>query len=161
AESEVNAIMKRLESQTADRPKGLGVRLVPLSDAVVARPVRRSLFLLFAAAGLVLLLACANVTNLSLVRLTMRRRQLTAPGALGANRLRLMRQFLTESLMISFAGGAAGLVIAWWGTNRLMQLAATRIPRSHETGMDWRVFLFSLGVCVATGLLFGFLPAFS
>ncbi len=161
AESELNAIMKRLESQTPQRPKGLGVRLAPLSETVISKPVRRSLFILFTASGLVLLLACANVTNLSLVRLTMRRKEVAARVAIGANRSRLMRQFLTESLLISFAGGAAGLALAWWGTDRLTQLAATHIPRSHEAGMDWRVFIFSFGVCVATGLLFGFLPAFS
>lgn len=161
AESELVVIMKRLEAQHPDTNRGLGVRLSPLSEAVVAPPVRRSLFLLFGAVGLVLALACANVTNLSLVRMTVRSREVAVRAALGASPRRLMRQFLTESLLLSFAGGIAGLGLAWWGTGRLMSLAAPYVPRSHEVGLDWRVFLFLLATCVVTAAMFGLAPAFS
>jgi putative ABC transport system permease protein len=159
AESELAVIMKRIEAQFPERIKGLGVRLVPLSDAVVSSQVRRSLFILFGAAGLVLLLACSNVTNLCLVRVAVRSREVAARMAIGASPSRLLRQFLTESLLISFTGGAAGLFLAWWGTGLLMRIVAVSVPRSHEAGMDWRVFAFSLAVCTVTGIGFGLAPA--
>jgi putative ABC transport system permease protein len=161
AQSELSVILQRLETQNPDRIRGLGVRLEPLADAVVSVPVRRSLFILFGGAGLLLLLACANVTNLSLVRVTTRSREVAARVALGASPLRLMRQFLTESLLLSLAGGAIGLVLAWWGTAQVMRFASTHIPRAHEIAIDWRVFMFSLAVCVLTGALFGLAPAFN
>jgi putative ABC transport system permease protein len=159
AESELSVILRRLETENPERIKGLGVRLTPLSDAVVSAPIRRSLFILFGAAGLVLLLACANVTNLFLVRVTMRGREVAARVALGASPFRLMRQLLTESLLLSLVGGAIGFVLAWWGTGQLMRFAAAQIPRSHEIGIDWGVFIFSLAVCTVTGALFGLAPA--
>jgi len=161
AQSELSLIMKRIEAQSPERIKGLGVRLMPLSDAVVSPPVRRSLFILFGAAGLVLLLACANVMNLFLVRVTLRKREFASRIALGASPWRLVQQFLTESLVVAFIAGAASLLIAWLGTHRLLQFAAAQIPRSHEAGMDWRVFLFSTGICTISAVIFGVAPALS
>ena len=162
AQSELNLILKRIEAQSPNRPRqGMGVRIVPLDQAVVASPVRRSLYILFGAAGLVLLLACANVTNLFLVRLTMRTKEIAARVALGASPARLVRQFLTESLLLSLTGGVAGLALAWWATGQLMRLAAARMPRAHEAGMDWQVFAFSTALCVLTGTVFGLAPALS
>jgi predicted permease len=161
AESELGTIMKRLEAQYPERIKGLGIRLVQLSDAVVSPPVRRSLFLLFAAAALVLLLACANVTNLCLVRVAGRSREIAARIAIGAPPSLLIRQFLTESILVAIIGGALGFTVAWWGTAQLLQKASVFIPRSHEVTVDWRVFVFSLGVCTLAAVAFGLVPALS
>lgn len=161
AESELSLIAKRRETQFPASNKGRGVRLAPLSEAVVAPSVRRSLFLLFGAVGIVLALACANVTNLLLVRMTARTREVAVRAALGAGSLRLVRQFLTESLLLSAAGGALGFALAWWGTRQLVLLAGARIPRAHEVGLDWSVFLFLLAACALTGAVFGLAPAMS
>src|SRR5207237_1918218 len=99
--------------------------------------VRRPLIVLLGAVAIVLALACANVTNLSLVRMTHRSREVAVRAALGAGRDRLARQFLTESLLLSFAGGLLGLAIAWWGTQRLMSMVQVHLPRAHEVGFDW------------------------
>jgi ABC-type antimicrobial peptide transport system permease subunit len=100
AASELSVLFKRIEAENPDRPRGLGVRMLPLADAVVSAPLRQSLFMLFGAAALVLALACANLTNLSLVRVAMRRKDIAARVALGASRARLIRQFLCESLLL-------------------------------------------------------------
>ncbi|MDQ3211960.1 MAG: ABC transporter permease [Acidobacteriota bacterium] len=159
AESELAVIARRLESQYPDTNQGRGVRVVPLVEATVSSSVRRPLFVLFGAAGLLLALACSNVANLLLVRLTLRGREVAVRRALGAGRLRLVRQFMTESLLLSIAGGLAGLALAWWATTYVMQIAAARIPRAHEVGLDWRVFLFVLSVCTLIGLALGLAPA--
>jgi putative ABC transport system permease protein len=135
------------------------VLLAPLSDVVVAASVRRPLFILWGAVGLVLALACANVTNLSLVRMTLRSREVAVRTALGASPGRLVRQFLTESLLLSFAGGALGLALASWGMRRLIDLAGAQIPRAHEVSLDWRVFAFLFAVCALTGAVLGLIPA--
>lgn len=161
AQSELAVIMQRLEAQSPDRIKGLGVRLVQLSEAIVAPPVRRSLYILFGAACLVLLLACANVTNLLLVRAMMRGKEVGARIALGASPLRLVRQFLTESLLVSLIGGAGGVWLAWWGTGQFMRIAAAHLPRSREVGMDWQVLALSIGLCLMSGLAFGLAQLFN
>jgi predicted permease len=159
AQSEVAVIAARLEAAHPDNQKGRGVYLVPLSESVVSASVRRPLFVLFGAVAIVLALACANVTNLSLVRTTLRSREVAVRAAIGAGRSRLVRQFLTESLFLSLAGGLVGLAIAWVGTDRLMLAVAGQMPRAHEVTLDWRVFLFLLTVCVVAGAVAGLVPA--
>ena len=159
AQSELTMIARRLESEDPARNTGRGVRIVPLAAAVVTPAIRRVLYLLFGAVGLVLALACANVTNLSLARLTLRSREVAIRSALGARRLRIVRQLLTESVLLSLAGGAIGLALAWWGTARLMLFAAPYIPRSAEVGIDWRVFAFLFATCAVTGAVMGIAPA--
>ena len=156
AAAELRVIASRVEAQSPGTR--IGVRLVPLADDVLG-PVRRSLWMLFAAVGLVLAAACANVANLLLARMTVRIREVTTRAALGADRLRLVRQFLVESLLLSLAGGLIGVAIARWGVDLLVAIGSARIPRSHEIGLDWRVFGFLLLACLVTTVLFGLAPA--
>ena len=130
----------------------------PLKD-VVAAPARESLLVLLGAVGIVLLVACVNVANLLLARMAARSHEVAIRLALGAGRWRLIQQFLTESLLLAFSGGAAGLLLGIWGRRLLVSVAEAQIPRASEIGLDWRVFAFLLAVCFATGLGFGIVPA--
>ena len=134
------------------------MRLEPLDEVVIGK-VRRSLWMLFAAVGLVLAAACANLANLLLARMTFRVREVVTRAALGASRERLARQLLTESLLLSLLGGVAGVLVARWGTKLLTDVAAAGIPRAHEVTLDWQAFAFLLVICVATAILFGLAPA--
>ena len=159
AQSELNVIAKRLEAQYPDTNQGRGIAIVPLSQEVVPAPVRRLVMLMFGAVVIVLALACANVANLSLARMTIRQREVAVRAAIGASPLRLVRQFLTESLLLSLTGGVAGLLLAWWILKRLIVSAAPYLPRAHEVDLDWRVFTFMLAVCAVVGTAVGALPA--
>ena len=136
------------------------VRIRALRD-VVSGAAREPLLVLLGAVGIVLLLACVNVTNLLLARTASRSREIAIRAALGAGRLRLMQQFLTESLLLALGGGAAGLVIGVWITRALVNAAAAQIPRAGEIGLDWRVFAFLLGISVMAGIAAGLVPAFA
>lgn len=132
----------------------------PLQSEVVAS-VRPALLMLLGAVAFVLLIACVNVANLLLARAEARRREIAIRGALGAGAMRLARQFATEGVLLSGCGALLGLALAFGGL-RLIQLTnAGRIPRAAEIGIDWRVLLFTLGVSVITGILFGLAPIFS
>jgi predicted permease len=121
--------------------------------------ISRPLFLLLAAVGVVLALACANVANLLLVRVTLRQREVAVRAGLGASPLRLVRQFLTESLLLSMAGGVAGLVLAWTAMRRLLAVAAAQVPRVEDVALDWRLFVFLFLLCSVVGILVGLAPA--
>jgi predicted permease len=159
AQGELAAIARQLETQYPETNQGRGVHVVPLSRAVVSSEVRRPLFVLFGAVCLLLALACSNVANLLLVRLTLRSREVAVRRALGASRVRLLRQFLTESLLLSSAGGLVGLGLGWWGTKSLIQIAGAQIPRAREVSLDWRVFLFLVAVCTLIGFGLSLAPA--
>ena len=159
AESELKSIARRLDEALPEAARGRSVYLEPLAEAVVAPSIRRVLFLLFGAVALLLALACANVANLSLARMSVRSKEVAVRSALGAGRGRLVRQLVTESLVLSLVGGGVGLLIAIWGTTQLVQAAAATLPRSHEIGVDWRVFAFLLAVCTVTGIALGVAPA--
>ena len=132
--------------------------LMPLQSAVVGE-IRKSLLVTFAIVGVVLLIACANVTNLLLARAAARRREFAVRTALGATRWQLIRQVLTESLLLSLFGGACGLLIAYLGLGLLLAARPGVVPRLDEIGVDLRVLGFTLAVSVLTGLIFGLVPA--
>jgi putative ABC transport system permease protein len=134
------------------------VHIKPLKD-VVSGPARESLLVLLGAVGMVLLVACVNVANLLLARTASRGREIAIRAALGATRFRLIRQFLTESILLALCGGVAGLAIGVWGSSILIRITAAQIPRAEEIELDWRVFVFLLAVCVTTGIGFGLAPA--
>jgi putative ABC transport system permease protein len=141
---------------------GASFTAIPLRDSVIG-DVRFGLLLLFGAVGFVLLIACANVANLLMARATIRRREIAIRSALGAGRARLMWQLLTESLLLSLAGGVLGLGLGYVGVRALLAINPSDIPRVGEQGaavaLDWRVLVFTLVAAILTGILFGLVPA--
>ncbi len=158
AQAEMTAIARRLEQEYPDSMANLGVNLVPLHTHVVGK-ARPALLTILGAVLFVLLIACANVANLQLARSAARERELAVRAAIGAGRLRLVRQLLTESLLLATLGGVVGLLLAFWGVETLRGLLPATVPRVDEIGVDTGVLLFLLGATLLTTLLFGLVPA--
>jgi putative ABC transport system permease protein len=158
ARSEMDAIAERLEQQYPDSNTNIRVNVSALLDTVV-RDVRPLLWALLGAVGFVLLIACANVANLLLGRAAVRQKELAIRYAMGASRLRLVRQLVTESMLLSLAGAALGVVVARFGVDALVAVNPNGIPRSGEIGLDVRVLGFTLIVAVLTAIVFGLAPA--
>lgn len=158
ARTDLSAIAKRLAANFPETSAGIGVELTPLADTIVGS-VRPRLLLLLGAVGLVLLATCSNVANLLLVRGSTRARETAIRMALGAGRQRLIRQLLTESVVLSLAGAVPGFAVALWGTPVVVAFAGPLIPRASDIAVDWRVLTFVLLVATTTGLIFGTAPA--
>src|SRR5215212_2745804 len=158
AKAEMEVIAAQLAVQYPDPQKGWGIFMMPVQDYSV-RDVKPVLYTLLGAVGCVLLIACANLANLLLARATARHREISIRAALGAGRGRLVRQLLTESVVLAICGGVAGIILARWGLDALLALAPTSLPRITEIHLDSGVLLFSLALSIATGLAFGIAPA--
>ena len=159
AQNRVDALVESIRKQyPGDYPNGWRIQLVPLKERIVGN-VRQSLILLFAAVGLVLLIACGNVANLLLARSSTRGREMAIRQALGAGRGRLARQLLTESLLLSVFGGTAGLALLLFAKESLLRLVPDGLPRLNEITISWPVLLFALAASIISGLIFGIAPA--
>lgn len=159
AKAELNTIMREIvrEHPKEYDPKTV-VALMPLRDYMVGK-VRTALWILLGAVAMVLLIACTNVAHLALARASGRAKEMAVRSALGAGRARLVRQMLSDSVLLAIIGGLAGVALAWWGTFALAGLGPKELPRAHEIRIDLPVLWFALSISVFAGLLFGMVPA--
>jgi putative ABC transport system permease protein len=158
ARAELDTIARQLEAQYPDSNKNVRVLISRAQDQLVQN-VRPALLMLLGAVTLVLLIACANVANLLLARAVGRQKELAVRVAIGAGRSRIVRQLVIESLVLATVGGALGLLLATWGVSLLSSAAVTGLPRAQRIDVDWPVALFTLILSLATGLVFGLVPA--
>ena len=153
-ETELNGIQKELPLGSI----GFTLNTIPLHQHMVGA-IRKPLLVLLATVAFVLLIACANIANLLLARATARQKEIAICAALGAARRRIIGQLLTESLLLSLTGGVIGLLLAVWGNSLLVSLIPREVPRINDVNVDARILLFTLGISIVTGLIFGLVPA--
>ncbi len=158
ARLEMDGIAAQLEAEHPESNRNVRVLITPVQDQLVA-DIRPAIFLLTGAVVVVLLIACANVANLLLARAVDRQKEIAVRIALGAGRLRILRQLIVESVVLSCIGGIAGLLVTSWVISLLTGSAVAALPRVHNIGIDWRVVLFAFGLAIITGLVFGLVPA--
>jgi predicted permease len=158
ARGDMDGVARSLGAAYPDTDKDTGIVVTPLKQ-VMERDIRPFLLVLLAAVGFVLLIACVNVANLLLARSTGRNREFAIRAALGASQGRVMRQLLTESVLLAMAGGALGLLLAAWGTRAALAALPSALPRANDVRLDPRVLLFTLVISLAAGVLFGLAPA--
>jgi putative ABC transport system permease protein len=158
AKSAITLVADRLARDFPRTNKDRAMTAIGLQDRIV-RGIRPALLILLGAVTLVLLVACVNVANLLIARANGRTREVAVRAALGAARSRLVQQFLAESVVLGIAGGAAGLLVAYWSTQALLALSPASIPRLGEVGVDWRVLAFTVTIAVLTSVVFGLVPA--
>jgi putative ABC transport system permease protein len=158
AQAEMEGITRRLEQQYPDTNSGFGVNVVLMQEQLVGR-VRPALWVVLGAVVCVLLIACANVANLLLARGSSRQKEIALRLALGVDRWRLVLQLLTESWLLALLGSALGILVAWCGVSALVAFAPGDLPRTESIGIDGHVLLFTLGLSLVTGVIFGLSPA--
>jgi putative ABC transport system permease protein len=158
AKAELDAIAGNIAAEHPDTNNGWSLRVTPLTNYIVGG-TQKDLLLLLGAVVIMLLIGCANVANLLLARASGRRKEIAIRAALGASRFRIARQMLTESLVLSIAGGTLGILFAVWGVAGLAALAPASLPRVNEIQVDWTVLVFAAAISLLTGILFGLAPA--
>jgi predicted permease len=158
AQAEMNNVQDHIDELNPSTERGLGTYIVPLKQFFVG-DVEGTLLLLMGAVGFVLLIACANVANLLLARSTVRAREFAVRLALGASRLQIVRQLVTESVLLSLVGGVVGLAITKWGLIAVLAAAPGSVPRIENIGVNAPVLLFAFGISMTVGIVFGLLPA--
>ncbi len=157
AQTEMDLLASRLEAQYPETNKGWGVALVPLHEQVVEHS-RTLLLILSGSVGLVLLIACSNIGSLLFVRSAQREKEIAVRAALGAGRIRIFRQLVTETLLLSLLGGSAGFMLAYMAIQPLLALSAGKIPRAHEIGIDVPLLGFTLSLSLLVGIFLGLIP---
>ncbi len=159
AASEITSLSRQLAADLPTAFPYAGAVVLPALQQRITEDARPILMLLFGAVGFVLLIVCANVANLLLARMGDRAREIGVRNALGASKLRIIRQLLTENLVLALSGGLLGMLVAWLANKSLITVAPVAISRFGATSLDWRVLSFAVGVSLSTGVLFGLLPA--